>query len=133
MLCACRQASKREASARAQALKEKEKADQARFKEKRKEERAHKKEQAKRMQQERQQAGTGGGKTNVGIFGFLSKPKKEEKKEEGEKSVTPESQAVGDPAIAAGPSFAGEVLKNSIHLQRRGSASRKYQRFTCIT
>lgn len=112
----CRQASKREAHARSQALKEKEKADKTRFKEKRKEERAHKKEQAKRMQQERQQAGPGSGgggggsRTTVGVFGFLSRPKKEEKKkEEEETSVTPESQAVGDAAIAAGPSQPGET------------------------
>lgn len=62
------------------------------------------------MQQERQQAGTtpGGGKTTVGVFGFLSRPKKEGKKEDEEKkSVTPESQAVGDAAIGAGPSQAG--------------------------
>ncbi len=115
----CRQASKKEAAARATALKDKEKADKARFKEKRKEERTHKKEQAKRMQQERQQAGTsapqlggksGGSRTTVGVFGFFSRPKKEEEKKEGEKAVTPESEAVGDAAIGAGPSRVGEWL-----------------------
>lgn len=106
----CRQASKREAQARATALKEKERQDKERFKEKRKEERAHKKVQAQRMKQERATAKKS--TTNVGIFGFLGgKPsKKKEEPMEKPKATPTEADAVGGQTVAAGPSQAGNFL-----------------------